>query len=135
MDTYEYEKYVTTKEKLKETLETYGVAIIPGVLTDSECEEMKKNMWDYLENLTQHFEVPIKRDDETTWGQYSQLYLLHSMLLQRFGIGHSKLLWDLRQNEKIIDVFATLWNTNAEDLLVSFDGASFHFPPEKTGKG
>ena len=135
MDTYEYEKYLTTKENLKETLEKYGVAIIAGVLSDEECENMKTNMWDYLEHITQHFETPMKRDDSSTWSQYSQLYLLHSMLLQRFNVGHCKMVWDLRQNEKIISIFSTLWNTPAEDLLVSFDGASFSFPPEKTKKG
>lgn len=28
-----------------------------------------------------------------------------------------------------------IWNIPKEDLLVSFDGASFHFPPEETGFG
>ena len=28
---YEYEKYVISKEKMRETLEKYGVAIIPNV--------------------------------------------------------------------------------------------------------
>lgn len=135
MDIYRYKKYLTTKEKLKETLELYGVAIIPNVINEKECNDMINNMWDYLEHITKNLDIPINRNDYNSWGSYSKLYFLHSMLIKNFGIGHSKLLWDLRQNSKIIDIFAKLWNVKTEDLLVSFDGASFHFPPEKTKKG
>ena len=38
--TYEYETYLCTKETLKETIQRYGVAIIPGVLDEVECEAM-----------------------------------------------------------------------------------------------
>jgi hypothetical protein len=34
-----------------------------------------------------------------------------------------------------VDVFAALWGCSAHDLLVSFDAASFHFPPEVPGVG
>ena len=34
MTDYEYERYVTTKENLMDTINTYGVAIIPGVLNE-----------------------------------------------------------------------------------------------------
>lgn len=57
------------------------------------------------------------------------------MLLQQWGIGHCQMLWDLRQKRKIIDVFCSIYNVKPKELLVSFDGASFHFPPEVTGCG
>ena len=38
---YEYEKYVTTPEKLKETIDTYGVGIIPDVLNKEELLGMR----------------------------------------------------------------------------------------------
>lgn len=40
MSYYEYEKYVTSKEKLRETLEEYGVAIIPNILDEKECDNI-----------------------------------------------------------------------------------------------
>ena len=55
------------------------------------------------------------------------------MLLQNCQVGQSQFVWDIRQNEKVIDVFKTIWGT--DDLLCSFDGASFHFPPELTNRG
>ena len=32
-------------------------------------------------------------------------------------------------------MFAAIWNCKPRDLLTSFDGASFHMPPETTGTG
>ena len=132
---YEGEKYHTTSEGLKGTIEKYGVAIIPGVLNEGELLSMRDGMWDYLEHISQNFEKPISREDSKTWVEYLKLYPKHSMLLQQYGVGHSQFVWDVRQNEKVVDVFSKLWETPKEDLLTSFDGASFHFPPEETNRG
>jgi hypothetical protein len=43
--------------------------------------------------------------------------------------------WNVRQNPKVVDVFAKIWNVEPEELLVSFDGASIQLPPEITGFG
>ena len=132
---YENEKYLTTPEKLKETIEKYGVGIIPNVLNDEEIEAMKMGMWEYLEHTTQKFERPIHRDDDKTWTEYLKLYPKHSMLLQQYGVGHSQFVWDVRQNPKVVDIFSQFWKVPSEDLLTSFDGVSFHFPPENSNRG
>lgn len=128
-------KYFTTKEKLKETIHKFGVAIIPNVLTFNEIEEIKNGMWDYLETISGKFEIPIKRTQKETWKGIYNLMPLHSMLIQHWGIGHTQFIWDLRQKEVIVDIYSYLWNVSKEDLLVSFDGASFHMPPEETNRG
>ena len=51
---YENEKCLTTYERLKETIEKYGVAIIPDVLNEEEIKDMRDGMWDYLEYVTQN---------------------------------------------------------------------------------
>lgn len=132
---YEGEKYHTTPEGIKETIEKYGVAIVPSVIDGGEISLMRDGMWDYLEHVTQNFEKPISRNDSKTWIEYLKLYPKHSMLLQQYGVGHSQFVWDVRQNEKVIDIFSKIWERPKEDLLVSFDGASFHFPPEETNRG
>jgi len=53
MDTYEYEKYITNSDNLKETLQKYGVAIIPNVINDTECNNTVNGMWEYFEHITQ----------------------------------------------------------------------------------
>ncbi len=133
--TYEYEKYITTKDNLKNTLEEYGVAIIPNVIDEGECEELKNGFWSYLEFITQNFEVPINRNNPQTWRSFRLLLAKHSMLIQEWSIGQAQFAWNLRQNPKIYEIFSTLWNVRPEDLLVSFDGSSFHLPPETTGLG
>lgn len=135
MENYEFEKYVTNSKNLKLTLEKYGVAIIPNVINAEQCTTMRTGMWESIEHITQNFEVPMKKDDVKTWKSFSQLFPLHSMLLQRYGISHSQYYWNLRQNTDIVDIFATLWNVNRDELLVSFDGLSLHLPPEQTGRG
>ena len=63
---YENEKYVTTPEKLKETIETYGVGIIPNVLDTVAIESLREGMWNYLENVSQTFVKKINRNDPKT---------------------------------------------------------------------
>jgi ectoine hydroxylase-related dioxygenase (phytanoyl-CoA dioxygenase family) len=131
---YEYERYVTSAEKLRETLDRYGVAVIPGVLDQAECEQIVQGTWDFLETITRDWEKPISRNDETTWKEIYKLMPLHNMLIQHHQVGHAEVSWKVRQNTKIVDIFAKLYNVPREDLLVSFDGLSFHLPFEKTGK-
>ena len=132
---YEYKKYICNKETLKNTIQMYGVAIIPNVLDENECELMVSKIWDFIEHITQKWEIPINRNNTDTWREFYKLYPSHSMLLQHWGIGHSQASWDVRQNIKIVEIFAYFWNCKVNDLLVSFDGLSFHLPPEITKKG
>lgn len=60
MDIYEFEKYITTRENLKQTLEEYGVAIIYCALTQKECDDMLDGMWSYLEHITQKWGISKK---------------------------------------------------------------------------
>ncbi len=123
------------RKSIMEKLNKYGVAIIPNLLNQEEITSMNNGMWDYLEHLTQNFDIPIKRNDNKTWNSFYKLYPLHSMLVQHWSIAHAQYIWDIRQNQKVVDVFANIWNTTRENLLVSFDGASYHFPPEVTKRG
>ena len=132
---YIYERYITDINNLKNTLNEYGVAIIPNILSKEECENMKDGMWNYLKHITQKFPNPIEKDNISSWRSFKDLYPKHSMLIQQWSIGHAQMIWDIRQNQKVYSVFAKLWNVKPEELLVSFDGASFHLPPEKTNCG
>jgi len=132
---YEDAKYYTTKENLFQTIETYGVAIIPNVITEEECVKMLNGMWEYFEHITKNWEKPISPNNLESWKEIYKLYPLHSMLIQYWNVGHAQVSWELRQNTKIIDIFAHFWKCSPEELLVSFDGLSFNLPPETTNKG
>ncbi len=112
-----------------------GYCIIPKLLNDDEIKNMNDGMWNYLEYITSNFKTPISRNDKKSWISFYDLYPIHSMLIQHWSIGHAQHIWDLRQNPKVVDVFAGIWNVNREDLLVSFDASSFHLPPEDTNCG
>lgn len=132
---YEFEKYIATYDNILEVINKYGVAIIPNILNEEECNNMNEGMWNTLELLTSKFDVPINRNDNDTWIEMRKLYPKHSMLIQNFSIGHAQYVWDIRQNKKVIDVFSNLWKCKNEDLLVSFDAVSYHLPPEITKLG
>jgi hypothetical protein len=133
--TYQFSKYATTIDELKTTLDKYGVAIIPSVLNDEECDNIVSGIWDCLEHVSSQWPVSIDRLNPSTWKLLSEFFPLHSMLIQHFGIGHCQAAWDVRQNVKLVSLFAHLWKCSNEDLLVSFDGLSFHPPPEIVAKG
>ena len=132
---YEFERYICTKENLKQTIELYGVAIIPKVLPEIECDVMVNEIWNFFEHITKEWEKPINRNNKDSWREFYKLYPLHSMLVQHWGIGHIQASWNIRQNIKIVEIFAHFWGCTVNDLLVSFDGLSFNLPPEVTKKG
>lgn len=135
METYEFERYSTNVEGLRDTLNRYGVAIIPNVLNENECRQMLDGLWNFFEHITIGWGKPILRNDEESWKQIYNLFPLHSMLFQYWNCGHSQVCWDIRQNPNIVDIFARFWDCQPENLLVSFDGFSFNMPPENTGRG
>ena len=132
---YEYDKYATDIDGITNKLNQYGIAIIPNILNQQECDDMKQGMWNWLETVTSNLQIPIKKSNPQTWTTFKQLYPKHSMLVQHWSIGHAQFIWNVRSNIKVIEPFEKIWNVKKEDLLVSFDGASFHFPPETTKFG
>lgn len=128
-------KYETTIDNVKDTLVKYGVAVIPDILSTKQIKQMKSNMWKMLNELTINMDNPITKNNESSWRSFYDLMPLHSMLVQHWGVGHSELVWAIRQNKNVCEVFEKIWDTDKNDLLVSFDGVSIHFPPEITGRG
>lgn len=136
MNTYESEKYFTDLNNLRKTIDTFGVAVIPNVLSYEECERSYQEMWNYFEHISQSWDTPLKQHDEKTYKSFWNLFPIHSMLLQHWNVGHAQFVWDLRQNENIINTFSQgIWGCKNDELLVSFDGISMHLPPEITKKG
>ena len=116
---YEYNKYTCINNTLKETLEKYGVAIIPNLINENECEQINNGIWDYFEHITQNWSgdfSPIKKNDNKTWNNIFHLYPLHAQLFKHWSVGQSQVCWDTRQNSKIVNVFSQLWNCTPEEL-------------------
>ena len=127
MSDYEFKKYCTTIENLKNTLNLYGVAIIPSVLNQEECNNIYSGIWDFLEYISKPWDFPLNRNNKNSWKGFYELYPIHSMLLKNWHIGHSQVCWDVRQNPKILNIFSQLWNCKPEELLSSFDARIISF--------
>lgn len=104
-------------------LEELGYCVIPQVLSTSEAELLYQRVWhEYIEKAWPN----CRMDDRSNW---KDAFPMHN----RYGIfagpaGQIQVMWDLRQDSRIVDVFAQIWNTH--DLIVSMDGISFMCPPE-----
>ena len=133
MDRYqeEYCELSNVLDKIKKD----GVAVIPNVISKSKLNKYRKQLWETFNHITKNLEKPISFKDLNSWRNIYELFPLHSMLIQHWGVGHSELVWNIRLEKKVIEVFSKLWNTKPEELLTSFDGVSFHMPPEVTNKG
>jgi len=125
------EKYTTDAAGAMAKLEEYGVAIVPSVLGPQECATLKAKGWDFFEQVTAGMARPVDRNDPSTWNTLLDLYPSHGMLFQHWGIGQSEFVWYARQHPAIVEVFAKMWKVRSEELLVSFDGASFQAPPDR----
>jgi hypothetical protein len=137
--TFDITNLYCTPDTAFETVKKYGVAIIPSLLSTEECNRMNEGMWKTLGELSNG---EIKESDQASWNKFFEFAPAKSMLVQYYGVGHAQYVWDLRQNPKIINVFYEIWKKvrpdlvkKPEDLLVSFDGVAWHFPPEITGRG
>lgn len=104
-------------------LEELGYCVIPQVIPTFETELLYQRVWhEFIERAW----PKCKMDDRSNW---KEVFPMHN----RMGIfagpaGQTQVIWDLRQDPRIVDVFAQIWNTN--DLIVSMDGLSFMCPPE-----
>lgn len=128
---YTSDHYCTLAE-VRDKLARDGVAVVRGVMTADEITEARQLKWKMLGELSKG---TMKESDTTSWSFLYDLYPLHSMLIQHWGVGHSELAWHVRQSPGVSEVFGRIWDTPAEDLITSFDGLSIHLPPETTGRG
>jgi hypothetical protein len=100
---------------IRETVGAFGAAISRAVVTPADCDAAMDGLWSFVEDRTKNVKgaPPVKRDDPSTYVSFFDLIPSHSMLLQHFGIGHAQFAWDLRQNEAVVNTFATIWDTPA----------------------
>lgn len=115
------------------TLQNDGIEVVENVLDADEIVILREKMWEWLNYKTKNLDKPVVEDKTDTYASLFQLYPKHGMLFQHWDFGHNPLSWHVRQNENVIQKFASIWNTN--DLLTSFDGISVSLPCEITKRG
>lgn len=104
-------------------LEEQGYCVIPQVLSTEEAELLYQRVWhEFIEKAWPQ----CRMDDRSNWKEAFPMH--NSVGIFAGPAGQTQVMWDLRQDPRIVDVFAQVWNTH--DLIVSMDGLSFMCPPE-----
>jgi len=104
-------------------LEELGYCVIPQVLSTGETEKLYERVWhEFVEKAW----PKCKMDDRSNW---KEAFPMHNPMGIFAGpAGQTQVMWDLRQDPRIVDIFAKIWNTT--DLIVSMDGLSIMCPQE-----
>ena len=104
-------------------LEEQGYCVIPDVLSTSETEILYERVWhEFIELAWPN----CKLKDRSNW---AESFPMHNKVGVFAGpAGQTQVMWDLRQDPRIVDIFAKIWDTH--DLIVSMDGISLMCPPE-----
>lgn len=113
---------------LVNNINNYGVCVITNVLNNEECNNIIEGLCNDFSHLTANLPVPFDINNKESYSTLDQLLPTDGLIYQYWGIGQSQTVWNVRTNDKIIDIFRQIYSTN--DLLVSFDAVSFHIPPE-----
>jgi hypothetical protein len=106
-------------------LEENGYVVIDNVISRDETEQLRIRLWkEYIEKSWPQ----VKLDEFDTWNEHFPIH--NDMAIFAGNAGHAQVLWDVRQNPAVAQIFATIWNCTIDDLIVSFDGFSLMCPSE-----
>lgn len=92
------------------------------LLQEDESEKLINEIWEYMGNLNNN----IRREKSETWRNDNWPPNIHG-IFKKYG-AHSKFMWDIRSNKKLLNIYRQLWGT--DDLSVSFDGFAMIRPIE-----
>ncbi|KAJ9101873.1 hypothetical protein QFC21_003213 [Naganishia friedmannii] len=110
-----------TPEYLKE-LHTKGYVVVPNIIPQEQAAQYVTDANEWLKGFGKGFDI----DDKSTWNVENLPPHFRGGLYNALGVGHEDLLWRIRLEPALIDVFSKIWGT--DELLVSFDGANFSVP-------
>ncbi|GME45934.1 hypothetical protein GTA08_BOTSDO08007 [Neofusicoccum parvum] len=125
MPHYENEPIIDTTVKTgdwRDQLYEDGYVVVKGVLSPEHAQSYVERMFQWLESFPYGFNVA----DKSTWNVEHLPAHMKGGMYHGYAVEHEKVMWDARQEPKLIDAFAKLWGT--DELLVSFDGMNLTIP-------
>lgn len=115
--------FISAQPSYMKDLEEHGYCVIPQVLSTSETEVLYQRVWhEYIEKAW----PSCRMDDRSNWEEEFPMHNVWGLFAG--PAGQTQVMWDLRQNPLIVEIFANIWNT--KDLIVSMDGLSLMCPTE-----
>jgi len=109
----------TSLENLNSTLDEFGVAVVPDIISAEECNQFKKEIF---KHLSQQHEI------NTCEEYYAQFKPMNGGLIHYYGITLIQPVLDLKTDQRVIEPFKRIWN-NETELTTSFDGMFIGPPP------
>lgn len=122
----------------RQCLAEFGVAVVPNVLDLPSIDKYKAGLFDAFEHLTSEWDTPFRRNGtrEELRAAPRGMYASHAQLYQYPpSLGHSQAVWNIRQDPRVVQVFADIYGVEPTALLCSYDGVAMLPPPELTGLG
>jgi hypothetical protein len=104
-------------------LRHYGYQVFPGVLTAEECKAAKDGVWKWMVSLDRG----LQRNNPSTWKNPAWPSQVHG-IVQWPCASHIPEVWDVRQNEKVVNIWSNILATPATDLISSFDRINIVHP-------
>ncbi|KAJ3127700.1 hypothetical protein HK098_005936 [Nowakowskiella sp. JEL0407] len=121
-----YKRYDTTPDLALENLQKFGISVIPNLISPEECARLRTEVYKNIKEMSLNH---VDFEDRSTWPAFHEIFRpSHSMLMQGYSVGHIQPLWDIRQNDNVVNAFAKVWNSEPENMITSFDGMSLFLP-------
>jgi len=96
--------------EIKKNFEEKGYVVIPNIITNEEIIEYINEFNKWMDSIPN--------------SDYLHSIIHYHGIFKYFQVGHQRFAWLMRTNEKIINVFKALWDT--DELVVSFDGCCYY---------
>lgn len=116
-------------EKIKATFQDFGVCIVTDVLSNAECAAFEE-LWhhDLLRLLDGHKvegeaarQAQNVQQDLKAWPQRWDQHLGIKGMASKHDLPHGSFAWAARMHPKVRQVFADLYESSPEDLVVGLD--------------
>mmetsp|Transcript_15972 Transcript_15972/g.24552 ORF Transcript_15972/g.24552 Transcript_15972/m.24552 type:complete len:448 (+) Transcript_15972:41-1384(+) len=125
--TYKCPRFDVDDDAAYKHLDEYGYVVFKNVIpSNTEIEEIRTQIWDWLEQLSFPNEKKIDRDDPETWHDGNWPCDPDTGIVFSFGVGQARFMWRCRSYPKVHAAFSKAWGTS--DLITSFDGCNLYRP-------
>lgn len=98
-------------QTIKNNLKNNGYCIIENILNPNEIFEAKELFYDWYDSINNFDYIHSKINPHN-------IFKFHQ-------VGHQEFAWYLRTRPQIINTFASIWDTNNNNLVCSFDGSCY----------
>jgi ectoine hydroxylase-related dioxygenase (phytanoyl-CoA dioxygenase family) len=99
-----------------------GYTVIKSAISPEQAKAYQQKAFDWLAS----FNTPLDLADPSTWKAENLPVQTKLNTFESYSVVHEKFMWDLRQEDGIIEPFSRIWGT--DKLVVSFDSVNITLP-------